>query len=133
MGVYWVVNLTAEPDHLPAPASGEALTLNPFLIFLSIAFWLWVWGPVGGFVAVPSLLMLQSLITHILPTKSGLPLRLTRKAEREVVAETAVAKPNRAPPDPPPADGCQAQACAAQACHSRLILTFTGRRRMSSP
>ncbi|QDZ11000.1 AI-2E family transporter [Devosia ginsengisoli] len=27
---------------------GRTMTLNPFLIFLSITFWLWAWGPVGG-------------------------------------------------------------------------------------
>lgn len=100
VGAYAAVNLTADQIIFPHLV-GRALTLNPFVIFVSIAFWLWMWGPIGGFIAVPSLLLLQSAISHILPTKSGLPLRLTRKAEREVVEDTADAKPNRAPPDPP--------------------------------
>jgi hypothetical protein len=28
---------------------GHRLTINPFLVFLSIAFWTWMWGPVGTF------------------------------------------------------------------------------------
>jgi predicted PurR-regulated permease PerM len=35
---------------------GHRLTINPFLVFLSIAFWTWMWGPVGTFLAVPILL-----------------------------------------------------------------------------
>src|SRR3974390_1354974 len=35
---------------------GHRLTINPFLVFLSIACWGWMWGPVGGFLAVPILL-----------------------------------------------------------------------------
>ena len=35
---------------------GHRLTINPFLVFLSIAFWSWMWGPVGAFLAVPILL-----------------------------------------------------------------------------
>jgi predicted PurR-regulated permease PerM len=35
---------------------GHRLTINPFLVFLSIAIWTWVWGPVGAFLAVPILL-----------------------------------------------------------------------------
>src|SRR6516164_357379 len=35
---------------------GHRLTINPFLVFLSIAIWTWMWGPVGAFLAVPILL-----------------------------------------------------------------------------
>jgi predicted PurR-regulated permease PerM len=35
---------------------GHRLTINPFLVFLSIAFWSWMWGAVGAFLAVPILL-----------------------------------------------------------------------------
>jgi len=40
---------------------GRTMTLNPFIVFLTIAFWIWLWGPVGGFVAVPLLLVAASL------------------------------------------------------------------------
>jgi predicted PurR-regulated permease PerM len=35
---------------------GHRLTINPFLVFLSIACLTWMWGPVGAFLAVPILL-----------------------------------------------------------------------------
>ena len=35
---------------------GHRLTINPFLVFLSIAWWSWMWGPVGAFLGVPILL-----------------------------------------------------------------------------
>src|SRR5690606_1334493 len=61
--IYAAINVTA--DQLVFPhLVGKALTLNPFVIFVSIAFWMWLWGPMGGFVAVPSLLVLQSIVMH---------------------------------------------------------------------
>ena len=35
---------------------GHRLTINPFPVFLSIALWTWMWGPVGTFLAAPILL-----------------------------------------------------------------------------
>ena len=58
---------------------GRTLTLNPFVIFLSITFWIWAWGPVGALVAVPSLLIAQSVIMHALPTKPVMPKRPVRR------------------------------------------------------
>jgi predicted PurR-regulated permease PerM len=58
---------------------GRTLTLNPFIIFLSITFWIWAWGPVGGLVAVPTLLIAQSIISHALPSKPVMPRRPVRR------------------------------------------------------
>ena len=35
---------------------GRQMRLSPLLVFVSLAFWLWLWGPVGGIVAIPLLL-----------------------------------------------------------------------------
>jgi predicted PurR-regulated permease PerM len=75
---------------------GRTLTLNPFVIFLSITFWIWAWGPVGGLVAVPTLLIAQSVISHALPSKPVQPRRPVRRTrlmtERdEILANAAQA------------------------------------------
>jgi predicted PurR-regulated permease PerM len=64
--LYWAVNFT-EGNFVTPNLLGRTMTMNPFLIFLSLTFWIWSWGPIGGLIAVPSLLILYSLATHILP------------------------------------------------------------------
>ena len=49
---------------------GRNLTLNPFVVFLSIVFWLWLWGLIGGIIAVPMLLILYAILNNILPTRA---------------------------------------------------------------
>lgn len=72
---------------------GRSLTLNPFLIFLSITFWLWSWGPVGGLVAVPTLLIAQSMLLHALPSTPVAPRRPVRRTatmtDRDVILANA--------------------------------------------
>lgn len=73
---------------------GRTMTLNPFLIFLSITFWLWSWGPVGGLVAVPTLLIATSALSHMLPSKPMVPSRPVRRTRdmtdrEELLANTA--------------------------------------------
>lgn len=75
---------------------GRTMTLNPFMIFLSITFWLWAWGPVGGLVAVPTLLIATSVLAHMLPSKPLVPSRPVRRTARmsdreELLANTAKA------------------------------------------
>ncbi|SEQ04196.1 Predicted PurR-regulated permease PerM [Devosia sp. YR412] len=75
---------------------GRTMTLNPFIIFLSITFWLWAWGPMGGLVAVPTLLIATSIMAHALPSKPMVPSRPVRRtrnmtAAQELLANTAKA------------------------------------------
>ncbi|WP_157018502.1 AI-2E family transporter [Mesorhizobium xinjiangense] len=46
---------------------GRTMTLNPFLVVLAIAFWIWIWGALGGFIAVPVLLIIYAIVTNIMP------------------------------------------------------------------
>ncbi|MDH7970613.1 AI-2E family transporter [Sphingomonas sp. AR_OL41] len=41
---------------------GHRLTINPVLILISISFWSWVWGTPGAVLAVPLLIILQTII-----------------------------------------------------------------------
>ncbi len=83
---------------------GRTMTINPFLIFLSLTFWLWAWGPVGGLVAVPSVLVLHSVITHIIPTRSKVTARVQRRLDQKATADVKEAEPVTPPPKPTAAE-----------------------------
>lgn len=41
---------------------GHRLTINPLLILISLSFWGWVWGTPGALLAVPLLIIIQTVI-----------------------------------------------------------------------
>ena len=92
VGLYLVISFS-EGQLITPQILGRTLTLNPFMVFLSIGFWIWVWGPVGGLVAVPSLLMLTSFLDHILPRgvaqEAPIPARVRARVVREAGEEIA--------------------------------------------
>ena len=49
---------------------GHRLTINPFLVFLSVACWTWMWGPVGAFLGVPILLCAMVALRRLSSTGS---------------------------------------------------------------
>ena len=51
--ILWIIVTTLEGQIITPMIIGHRLTLNPFLVFLSVAFWAWMWGPLGAFLAVP--------------------------------------------------------------------------------
>jgi len=54
--------------HFITPAiMGRRLTLNPLIVFLSLVFWTWLWGPVGAFLAVPLLIVVMVVADHLFP------------------------------------------------------------------
>ncbi len=51
------VILNATEGQFITPALvGRNMAINPLLVFLSLVFGLWLWGPIGGIVAIPLLL-----------------------------------------------------------------------------
>lgn len=36
---------------------GKHMSVNPLLVFVSLLFWLWLWGPIGGIIAIPVLVI----------------------------------------------------------------------------
>lgn len=69
------VALTTIEGHVLTPTVlGRELTLNPFAVLLAIAFWTWLWGPMGAFLAVPLSIVALVTINHLFPPdKSRLP------------------------------------------------------------
>jgi len=53
---------------------GHRLTLNPLAVLLAIAFWSWIWGPMGTFLAVPLTIGAFVTLHHLFPPdESKLP------------------------------------------------------------
>ena len=44
---------------------GHRLALNPVALFLGLAFWFWIWGIPGAFIAVPLLATFKIFCDHI--------------------------------------------------------------------
>jgi predicted PurR-regulated permease PerM len=61
----WIFVNTLEGSIITPMLVGHRHTLNPFLIFLSIAFWSWMWGPMGALLAVPLLISAYVLQRHL--------------------------------------------------------------------
>lgn len=51
----------------PAIVGRRVLHVHPLAVFLAIAFWAWLWGPLGAFLAVPLLIVFRSAIDHLYP------------------------------------------------------------------
>jgi len=67
-----LILLTTLEGHLITPAVvGRRLTLNPLAVFLAIAFWGWLWGPMGAFLAVPLLIVALVVVDHVFPSSDG--------------------------------------------------------------
>ena len=62
------VALTTMEGHFITPTIvGRRITINPLLIFLALAFWTWMWGPVGAFLAAPLSIVALVVFNHLFP------------------------------------------------------------------
>ncbi len=53
-------------ENLVTPAIlGHRLEINPFLIFLAIIFWTWMWGAVGAMLALPLSLIAMTIFNEV--------------------------------------------------------------------
>jgi predicted PurR-regulated permease PerM len=70
------VGLTFLEGHFITPTIiGRRLELNALAVFIALAFWTWLWGPMGGFLSSPLLIVALILKEHLLPVDSPqLPL-----------------------------------------------------------
>ena len=49
---------------------GRRLELNALAVFVAIAFWTWLWGPMGAFLSSPLLIVGLILKEHLMPEDS---------------------------------------------------------------
>ena len=49
---------------------GRRLALNALAVFLALAFWTWLWGPMGAFLSSPLLIVALILKEHLMPVNS---------------------------------------------------------------
>jgi len=60
--------MTFIEGHFVTPAIiGRRLALNALTVFAALAFWTWMWGPMGAFLASPILIILIILKEHLFP------------------------------------------------------------------
>ena len=70
----FVALATIEGQFITPTVLGRRLTLNPLVVLLAIAFWAWLWGPMGAFLAVPLTVVFLVTMTHLFPPdESKLP------------------------------------------------------------
>jgi predicted PurR-regulated permease PerM len=46
------------------------LSLNALAVFLALAFWTWLWGPMGAFLSSPLLIVGLIVKEHLMPVNS---------------------------------------------------------------
>jgi predicted PurR-regulated permease PerM len=65
------VGLTFLEGHFVTPTIiGRRLELNALAVFMALAFWTWLWGPMGGFLSSPLLIVGLILKEHLVPDDS---------------------------------------------------------------
>jgi predicted PurR-regulated permease PerM len=71
----FVALATIEGQFITPTILGHRLTLNPLVVLLALAFWSWIWGPMGTFLAVPLTIMGLVTLHHLFPPdESRLPM-----------------------------------------------------------
>ena len=64
-----LIALTTLEGHLLTPTLvGRRLTLNPLVLFLALAFWTWMWGPMGALLATPLSIIGFVVVNHLFPS-----------------------------------------------------------------
>lgn len=57
-----VVFHLVEANLITPAVLGRRLTMNPLLILVSLSYWAWVWGTTGALLAVPLLIIIQTVV-----------------------------------------------------------------------
>lgn len=78
---YLTINMI-EANIVTPQVIGRFFTLNPFFVILALSLWIWLWGAVGGLVAVPAMLVGYAILRNLMP--------LARPRENPTVQEKAI-------------------------------------------
>jgi predicted PurR-regulated permease PerM len=63
--------LTFLEGHFITPTIvGRRLALNALAVFMALAFWTWLWGPMGAFLSSPLLIVALIIKEHLMPVDS---------------------------------------------------------------
>lgn len=62
--VYFVCN-GLEGQVITPAILGRRLLVSPMVIFLAVAFWAWLWGPLGGLLAVPMMIVMKMVADSV--------------------------------------------------------------------
>jgi len=63
----FIVLTTTEGHFITPMIVGRRLTLNPLLVIIALAFWTWMWGPIGAFLAAPLSIVGLVVFNHLFP------------------------------------------------------------------
>ena len=66
----FVLIVSIEGQFIPPAIIGRHLSLNGLAVILSLAFWSWLWGPLGAFLSSPLLIVGLILKQHLVPDES---------------------------------------------------------------
>jgi predicted PurR-regulated permease PerM len=70
------LSMNAVEGQFVTPAMvGKRMSVNTLLVFVSLVFWLWLWGPIGGVIAIPLLIWMITITERALgqPISDGIP------------------------------------------------------------
>ena len=70
--IFLTINLI-EAQFVTPNVVGRTIMLNPLAVFLSLTFWIWIWGAAGGFVAIPALLIFSLAMRWLLAETPEFP------------------------------------------------------------
>lgn len=60
LAAYFIL-VTVEANYVTPTVVGTRFTINPFLVFLSVVFWSWLWGLFGAFLAMPMMVVATTI------------------------------------------------------------------------
>lgn len=114
MLAFWVINII-EANLITPTIVGKRMTLNPLAIILVVSFWTWLWGPVGGLIALPLLIMFKVVCDHtpelrVIGALIGAPLVRSSTEQSPSPAKPSPAKPLEEAPDANACDAIKAHA-----------------------